>query len=248
MTVERILGRSFRLLVAHPGLMLGLAAIAVLPGLVLAEVEHRLPGWVGLDGAPLLLGSGWAFALLPLVGARFVLDAIVTGALALAVSEIHLGRETSPRAVLGRAWGRLPSLLLASLFAAAAILAGTCLFLVPGLVWGLSLAVFAPVLMVEGRRARESLRRSWELMDGSRLKALAVFAVLLVAAAVPQLVLWSSFGWEVPGGIGRVVEAGVALVYTPVCAVATVLIYYDARARKESFDLDTLAQLMVFDR
>ena len=118
---------------------------------------------------------------------------------------------------------------------------------------------FAPaVVMVEGRRGTEALGRSWRLVRGRTLKVLGVtllgglivFALLLVLGVIFGVVVVVWFSNELtttgPGAAYFAAEeamnAVVAIMTTPFLTLLSVLLYFDARIRKEGFDLALLAE------
>jgi hypothetical protein len=102
--------------------------------------------------------------------------------------------ESAPTA-LRRAWARAASLVGAALLSTAATLAGFLLLVAPGIFVAARLAVVTQVVMLEGLGARESLRRSWQLVRGRTLPVLAIVIVAqapFAAATVSSLWLGAS--------------------------------------------------------
>lgn len=239
----QILDQSLRLVFDNFGLMVAIAAISVVPTQLLSitmgtlaatpEAEMTAATAVGMSGM-----------LLAILLASLVLGPLVTGALTHAISERHLGRTPDLGTSLGLAWSRFPTILLVSMVTGLFIFLGMLLFIVPGLILALGYAVIVPAVMLEGLGARDARLRSWELMKGFKGKAALVILVLvlvfIIATSVPAA-LAVAVGLDGPVAEG-VVTALVSLVTTPLFSTSVVLLYYDARVRKESFDLELLGQ------
>ena len=120
------------------------------------------------------------------------------------------------------------------------------LLVVAGLTVGVRLAVSVPAVVVEGRRWRQALSRSWSLVGGHwrhvlRTLFLAFVAISLVGTLVNVFVgslvgILAGDGW-----LARtLVQAAVNALTLSYFLTVWVLLYLDLRARKEHLDLDTL--------
>jgi hypothetical protein len=125
---------------------------------------------------------------------------------------------------------------------------------VPWAVWMLlRYALAIPVLLLEGLSAPEALKRSVVLTKGylGRIFLIALLATLIgsvvvsvfegpfwvamaiLAAKGSRASLWLGYPMALAGGISRAVSS-------PLLTIGTVLAYYDARVRKEGFDLQLM--------
>lgn len=109
--------------------------------------------------------------------------------------------------------------------------------------------MFGPaVVVVEDRRGRAALARSWRLSARSYWKLLGTTLLAALLAQVVGGVLGAiALGFAfISGPIGAVlsaaVSAGAAVVTVPFAAAVTVLLYFDMRIRKEALDLSILAR------
>jgi hypothetical protein len=133
---------------------------------------------------------------------------------------------------------------------------GTAALLVGGLLLvgalvlggGLGLYLFAryfavpATVVLEGLGVRAALRRSRDLSQGIKRKVLGAlglpmllffmfqFVVVILMSALPG-----------PAIIGFVLQKAMILVATPILYVIATLLYYDARIRKEGFDIEIMA-------
>ena len=143
-----------------------------------------------------------------------------------------------------------PSLLLSTLIYAAAVGAAVLLSFV---IIGIPLLVFVLVswffyvqaVMIEGKRPMEALSRSWDLVRSNWLRVLgigivyvAITVIAVFAASLPGLLVSGVEDTTVMGNL--LTTAGSAIV-APFSYVGTVVVYMDLRARKEGYDVDSLA-------
>lgn len=112
---------------------------------------------------------------------------------------------------------------------------------------------FGPLTVVlEDRGPVESLGRSWTLTAGHFVRvALTMFIVVMLTVVLTYIVVipaqLAALALQVVSAVGAQAVSGAAVMLTqvllqPVQIVATVLIYYDLRIRKEGFDLVMMAE------
>jgi hypothetical protein len=118
---------------------------------------------------------------------------------------------------------------------------------------------FAPaVVMVEDLHGIAALRRSWQLVRGLTKKVLGtnvvaglmvgvlpfIVGLIFLVIAIMSLRDASGTGGLGPGfyGARQAVYALIAILTTPFITLVGVLLYFDARVRKESFDLTLMAK------
>lgn len=208
----------------------------------------------------------------------FVVYMVALGATTFAVSEVYLGRTATIGQVYGRMKGRIGALLLLLLLVSVRLggiwilgfagmgvatalnpilgaLALVGVIIVGGLLtiflmlrWG----VAVPALVLEGRSATLSIKRSIELTRGrlGRVLLLAFCATLVNYAALTlfQAPFWGMafyVGIETWSGFflntfGAVLGSIATTVTSPLLIIGLALIYYDARVREEGFDLEVM--------
>ena len=197
-------------------------------------------------------------------------------ALIAAIGQRYLGRPITAREALERGLRAMPRLLLLAivvigLFAilasvvvlaiylvtlaspaarAIAIIAGFVgfFFVLPWLF--LSLALVGPAVVLEGLGPIAAIRRSFHLMDRSRLRTLGLYILIGIISSILGLVFGIlflvSFISEPTARLVLQVLATVAsgAVSGPLLYGAVVLLYYDLRVRKEAFDLQLAAEAL----
>ncbi len=133
------------------------------------------------------------------------------------------------------------------------LLVGLAAFLLPIYV-GARLAVFTPAFFVERSGAWSSIARSWGLLKGRAVSTFAMVLVVSVVIVLIQSIALSPFviilgrnqasGVETsPSAIAvhSLLRSGLSALLAPISAMVIILIYYDARIRREGFDLEMLA-------
>lgn len=173
---------------------------------------------------------------------------LATAAITKAVADQYLGRPPSITDSLAFARGRWGALLLLGVLEVIFIAIGFIALIIPGIYLIVAFAVGSPVLLLEGRNPRDSLKRSRELVKGrwwpvlgvmflgaivgfllSGVAGLLIQPVLRGVETVPTQILVASVG-----------ELIAQILATPLGAAITVVLYFDLRARKEGFGLHEL--------
>lgn len=250
LTLGELLDRTFFLYRKNFILFAGIVA---LPHLALLAVQFA---GVGLTSAKLLIGPA---ASIPWTLAVWAVSLGVTaasqGATVIAVSQVHLGRQTTITESFAGIKGRIFYLALIMIGYWIGIGVGLALLVVPGIILALMWALTIPVAVIEDTGLRDSVNRSAELTKGHRGR---VFVLGLLV-----IVLWYAIFliWEIPifAALG-VMTRGHRLVSVPLwtqlaipvgsfisqCLVGPLmtigfsLLYYDERVRKEAFDLQLM--------
>lgn len=221
-----------------------LLALALLANLILYVSQGALTASVAdshLD-KPVSFSSGyrqmWA-RVGPLVGA-IMIQALVAVGLFLPVIALYLFSLFS----LGgdSSGGALGIMCLAVLVAIPATLYYIYLFIRWSLV--------VPVIMVEGRGAREGLKRSGELVQNYWWRTLGLIALLAILSSIIAggpaavftfiaLLLMRTFDPVILSLVSGVITVLISTIFVPLQLIAMTLYYFDLRVRKEGFDLET---------
>ncbi len=187
-----------------------------------------------------------------------VLNLVATGATVFIVSESYLGRPISARAALNRATPYIGRILICSMLMALVVSLGFLLFLIPGIILAVGLALTIPAVVLEPRSsASAALSRSWELSRGARWRILALGLTMLVLLYVPVVAITGllavvlpqasggSFGPASVTTVAAIAVGGIVQMFlTPLFYCVLTVTYYDLRVRKEGFDLELLASTL----
>ena len=194
--------------------------------------SENLVFWLGTSILSLLLGT------------------IGVGATTFIISERYLGRDLPAGAAFGRATPYFSRILVLSILAGLAITVGAIFLIVPGLIIASGMLLAVPALVLEGLPSgTRALSRSWELTRGLRAKGfltvcVAIFLLIIPTMAIGFLAAMFSGAPDQPGEMPLPFSAAVVVLSTiisPYVYVVVTVLYYDARVRKEAFDLEMLA-------
>ena len=160
--------------------------------------------------------------LLSLVGSL-----LVQGALVEIVRDLHEGRPPERLgAYTARTRGKLGTLLGATVLFAFGVAFGLILLIVPGLILMARWALIVPLVMIEGRGARESFGRSTELVRGRTGQVLAIVVVAAVIAAAGNVLITYLFS-GLPNFLAVLLGGAVAGALTvPYQAQVLTVLYY----------------------
>ncbi len=260
LSVGEILDRTFTLYRTHFLLFLGICAIPQILLLMvnLAQVFITLPGKEGKTAAIAQMSVGMGVAAV-ILGLLFLIVWLIVhlfaqGATVMAVSELYLGRtitiSDSFRRMRGEAGNLFGVILLNGLATGAAFV----LLIIPGIYVMCRLAVCIPAALIENLGPRTSLERSFELTKDNAGRAFLIillyfalsFAAGALFAAPFQFMMFLSASkshpetmrmWMALTQIGSTIAT---TLVTPVLTIASAILYYDLRVRKEAFDLQMM--------
>lgn len=162
--------------------LLTLGLVVFVPvGLVHSIAVEADIGSLDFGGIVILLGLAAAVVVLIVTG--LLGEVFYTGAVAASLTHTHDGRPPTLREIARAVdYGRL---IAVDLIYGAAVAIGTLLLVVPGILAFAWLALAAPVIEIERRGVRDSLRRSLRLVRGRFWLVLAVlFPIEVVGEAV----------------------------------------------------------------
>ncbi|HEY4838264.1 MAG TPA: hypothetical protein VIH72_06645 [Candidatus Acidoferrales bacterium] len=259
LTLSEILDRMFSIYRKNFLMLVGIAGLPYAAATVAIGFVVGLAALVTFGGAPdaerIGVGAvGGIFLIVIIVVVFIFIVAIILASLGTyaAVWDIQVGRTTGIKRAYRVAWGHVGAAILAGILAGLAMMAGFVLLIIPGIIVYLALSLIYPVIIAEDSGGAESLGRSWELTKGYRWK---IFVAGLVTIAVSTAI---SFGIRIPilvigsmsmadGNmpvwfviINALASVIGSVIPAPLLAIASCLIYYDARVRKEGFDLQRM--------
>ncbi|MDQ1295385.1 MAG: hypothetical protein QG608_3270 [Actinomycetota bacterium] len=284
MVLGDIMDGAFQALRANPRSMIGISAVLLsflssVTLLPLASALTRQAETGGTDDVATLISGSLLPALLQMVAVL-----VLNGLLVLAVSDAVLGRRTPLGDLWSRVRGRLPAIFGVAGLVFLGTLGLFLVCLVPGLlmiasgaqgfgvflfVLGMLMGIFlmalvftrwsmaAPVLLLERRRALDSLRRSWNLVKGSTWRVFGILALAQIIVGIGSALLGAPFmlGAEAIRTMSENLDYSTALqsvlvssigeiaagsIFYPFSAAVTALLYTDLRMRKEGLDVELI--------
>lgn len=171
---------------------------------------------------------------------------IAYGAITIAVSDICLGNKPS----VARSYRRVFSAMIGRLFAASLlqvffIAIGLLLLVLPGIIAFVWLMFTSSIVVLEGLGPFSAIKRSKTLAKGYHLRnfgvMLLVIIILMVIGAIIGLI-FGFFAFNQESFAYRLSVSATQSLTAPMMLIATILLYYDLRVRKEAYDATALAE------
>jgi hypothetical protein len=260
MTVGDIFDRSLRLLLTRFGTLYLISFLVLLPLLAFELASPLLIETYGL-----ILGSFMQLPVLLLLG--LFLQPLATGAILYVVEQEFIDRRVTVGAALGVAASRFWALLGTGILVGLVVNVGLIMCIVPGVLFAIWFAFASQTVVVEGLSGGEAMGRSKRLTEGHQGR---VFGVLMLVVAIYAVGIAISFivnsilpAMEIvpyqdrripdpfdPGivvihwtnhFINTIVQYLIQLVMGTFMSIATTLLYFDLRIRKEGYDLEVAA-------
>jgi hypothetical protein len=259
LSLSELLDRMFAIYRRYFLILVGTAAM---PFLLLIPAGAILGAGVyaGMRGGYIgMIGAGTTIVTALIFGAVYLVSYCLSWiSITAAVWQIQLGHSPT---ILGAYRTALPKVwkaALAGLLFGLIVGVGFVLLIVPGILFELAFCLIGPVIIAENAGPIVALSRSWDVTKDYRGK---IFVVALICVGISWVMasifqfpfqLVSIFIYKGGGGpIWFIVLSGLcsvvgAILPAPLQTTALCLVYYDARVRKEGFDLqrmiDSLAQ------
>jgi hypothetical protein len=178
--------------------------------------------------------------------------ALSQGATTVAVSDIYLDRPTSVKHSYAKVFPMTLRLIGMMLGFGLLVGIGFVLLIAPGVYFFVTYALATPTMAIENVSFSEAMTRSKDLVAGNRGRIAVIFLLSIViswtvafALAFPvtyftaKLLLGNLF---LRTAINSVVQIIAAAISTPISLIGFTLAYYDARVRKEAFDLEYMME------
>lgn len=224
-SVPGLIAEAFALYRRYPGLFLILAAGVIVPYqlIVLATtgVGPFTRGSLGFGVSLLLMLIDWVLVS-PLVSALHV----------HAVADVEEGLTPRVGAVTRRGLAVLPVVAAAAIMAGLGIAGGFLLLVVPGIVFWLRWQVVAQAAAIEQEGWEPALRRSWSLTEANVLRVLFFLVCITAITTVPWVAIRHAFGND-DTALSFLAGTALQIVTVSFTALATALLYYDLRRRRE---------------
>lgn len=237
-SATEIIDAAFQILKQQYGTFVVLAALAYLPYIVVMLAIGASASTVDPDEQmAAALGAGLITIPIALIWFPIAECAVLVGA-----SDALLGKPVDAGAALRAVLSRFFSVLGASILKGFLVFVAAIFFFIPGVVAWLGLFATPAVVVFEKVGATASIQRSWNLADGMKGKVLGVMILVYILVLSVQLAV------DIVAGIaglnpmmGSVASSVLVIFIYPLIGICTALLYYDARIRKEGFDLQVLA-------
>ena len=265
LSTGEILDRTFTLYRRYFLLFLGISAIPYIlvlavnmtrAFLVSGATTRSLQATMSMKTQPTMFEPNALFATFGL-GLLAVVVALVAyllsqGATVTAVSQIYLGHEITIGESFRRVKGELGSLFGVVILNGLAIIAGFILLIIPGFYVMSRLIVCIPAAVIEDLGPVDSLERSYGLTEDNAGRAFLIwllYFVLVIAGSA--MITWPfTIGMVLsknnPGMVLlflEMIQVGTTIItvlIAPVLTIASSILYFDLRVRKEALDLQMM--------
>jgi hypothetical protein len=264
-TLGEILDRSFALYRGNFALFIGITAIPQLLVLALnlAQIFLGLSDAVPQAPDSTQFQAGATAANSALVGVSVVVGILTIivviiayllsqGATVSAVADLYVGHGTTIRASFQKVRRDLGTLFGVVMLNGLAVAGGMILFIIPGIYIACRLMIAVPAAVLENLGPRSSLERSFALTKDSAGRAfliLLLYFVLLMVAMIAftfPATLGAATAQNNPAmmriwlGLAQVLNTVGTVLVTPILTIASSILYFDLRVRKEAFDLQMM--------
>ena len=181
--------------------------------------------------------SLWAFGVGNLI--ITVLSFVLMAAITKAAADDIVGATPSVGDSYSFGFSKFLSVIWVSILAGLIVVGGLFLFVIPGLIFAVKLAVSIPALVVEDKRGSQAIGRSWKLTSGVFWHVLgAILVAAILTSFVSGIISGPFTNWFMKG-----IFSGIAMTITmPFSTLVSVILYVDLRVRKENLSTDRLRQ------
>jgi hypothetical protein len=253
--VGEILDLGIKIYRRRFGTLARAVAVVVVPISVLSAIVGLSAGTettgTEFDGGDLAAGVGAA-----LVGGLlgYAASQLATAASFEIVAGDYLDETRTWQQSLVVARRRFWPLVWLSLLQAIAIGLGFLLCILPGIYLGVVFSIAVPVLLFDDVRGTKALGRSRALLKDRFWPTLGALAVSMILSSIVSGIIQgvllgvTSSGGEVVDAFAQAVAGSLSsILTTPFSAAVVAVLYFDARVRKEGFDLELLARRIGVD-
>ena len=225
-SVPRLIAEAFGLYWRYPLLFLTLAAGVIVPYQLIVLAATGVDQY---NRATLSFGISLLLTLVDLT----LVDPLISALHVHAVADIEEGLTPRIGAVTRRGLAVLPLVAGAALLAGLAFFGGLLLFVIPGGILFLRLFVAAQAAAIERVRPRRALHRSWSLTESNFVRVLFFFVCIGVITFVPSFLISRAFPHHHTTALAFLVGTALQIIIVSFTALATALLYYDLRRRRE---------------
>lgn len=224
-SVPGLIAEAFGLYRRYPGLFLALAAGVIVP--------YHLIVLAATGADPFNRGSlGFGISLLLTLIDWVLVSPLVSALHVHAVADVEEGLTPHVGAVTRRGLAVLPVVAAAAIMAGLGIAGGILLLVVPGVIFWLRWQVVAQAAAIEQEGWELALRRSWSLTEANVLRVLFFLVCITAITTVPWVAIRPAFAHhDTP--LAFLVGVALQIVTVSFTALATALLYFDLRRRRE---------------
>lgn len=248
LTTGQLLDRVFSFYTKNFVLFFTIAAIPQIIYLAFAVVPTIAIGAGSMArGSALAIAVSAGFLIFGFI-AHLVTLAISQGASTVAVSDLYLSQPTSVAKCYRQTLPLAFRLMWLAIGYGLLVGLGFMLLIVPGVYWAITYALATAVMAIEKVSFSEAMSRSSDLVKGNRGRVALIFLLSLVlnivivyGLSIPAMFLGQMIARTNPtlgSLVPMIVSTLAGALSAPIGLIGFTLAYYDARVRKEAFDLE----------
>jgi hypothetical protein len=241
MGIGAILDTAVKVLKDRLGLLLAISGVTLIPvQLILGLLMDALaPGLRAGDPRILQEHPGlFVFLVAGSLITLILLTPLVNGATIYGIASAYLSRPTNLGDCLKHGLRCWPGLVGTTILMGLAIMGGTMLCLIPGIIFSFWFMLSQHVVVIENIAGPSALGRSKDLMKGEMGKAfvlgLIIFVINLALSGISAIIPQPQ--------VQLIVQTVVGAALTTFASCAITMLYFSCRSKVDNFDLQMLAQ------
>ncbi|QPK63736.1 hypothetical protein IVG45_01795 [Methylomonas sp. LL1] len=238
-SIAKVLDTSIKLYAAGFNKQIGILSILAVLYIAMALLTVQLQP----DPATITdVATEFPIGHLPLLGfiAVFsILSFVLYAALIYRVDNVANGRQDSFMEAISVGFGKFPAMFLALILYVLAVMLGTLLLIIPGLILMLSLAFYLYFIVIDSYGGYSALRASHSLVWGHWWRTMAIFTVPMAIWMAVLFTLGFLLALLVPGNpvLMQVLMNVLSVFFTPYFFTLGYVLFNDLKLRKSGSDL-----------
>jgi hypothetical protein len=240
MNAGEILDHTFKMVGAQFKSYLTIAALGIAPIFVFGLLALGLYGALGTTTAIIVA----LVAIIPIMAVAIATEAGIVRTASLQISDQSISVTEACQFGFRKAW----PLFLGGLLYGLACLIGAVLLIIPGIYCGISFSLFAVAMIVEEQPPWAALGRSRKLISGSWWRVLGILFLISILVSIFRSIIYYSLallslqflGHFTGQIVSAILNVALSFLFAPFSLIASTLLYYDLRIRKENLDLKVL--------
>lgn len=246
-----LLDRVISLYRNHFWLFIGIVAV---PQGIAIVIARAFGSAAAVFGAPQGGGAeqGLVFAGAVVLSVLYLMGyAASQAATVYAISDIYLGHPTSWSSAYSRVVPKIGRMIWLFILTGLCIAGGFILLIIPGIIITCRTWLGIPAALLEDLRAMPALKRSFSLSEGHAGRIFVVLLLMVLLGITAQSIFQYPFqimagmlkgkaGQAMWGLLANLGQGVATILVGPLSLIASAVMYYDLRVRKEAFDLQAM--------
>lgn len=242
-SIAKILDASIKLYTASFSKLIGiisiLAVLYIVMGLFTAQLQSNPAGPASPEAMALLTEN--LPLLLSFVVVFSILSFVLYAALIYRLDNVANEREDSLSEAAGVGLNKLPAMIVAMILYIIAVIVGSILLIVPGIILMTSLAFYLYFIVIDSYGGYSALRNSHSLVWGHWWRTVAVFTVPMIIWIAVMFTLGFVTALLAAGNqtVLQVLMNLLSVIFTPYFFALGYVQFHDLKLRKSGSDLES---------